>query len=109
MTDGALIAMALLSASFHPVPGTHDVAGRVHFSARIAPSNQLAVESHDLGGGVISYVAEYHELHQENARHETVETIAYLGDSIDIQTAEVLAVRRYRRDRWPDEIQYARK
>lgn len=57
------------------------------------------------------YAATYAETHMPtiDARTETIEQMAYAGDSIEFNAGEKLVARRYRHDRWPTEIRLARR
>lgn len=102
-------AMLLLGATFQ---GERGVVGTVTFTATIEPNATLSVEDHDVGNGVVSYVATYRENHsmtcdagriacRPNGKGETLEVLAMRGDSIDFTAGERLAARRYRHDGWP--------
>lgn len=97
-----LIPLALLGATATALPGQRDITTAVDFAVTITPQGQLTVESHDLGGDIVSSVATYEEFHMPlGNRHEVVETIAMRGDSVDFTAGEKLAARRYRHDGWP--------
>ena len=115
---GLLASSPAQTAQWHSTPGGNSVQGQVNFTAELRASNELAIESHDIGNNMVAYVTTYQELHSpcEDKRPacgplgQTVETIAYLGDSLDVDASTGTAVaRRYRHDGWPEPIRIARK
>jgi hypothetical protein len=101
-------ATQILSAAVAVI--SHDTPAIVRFSASIEPVAALAMESHDLGNGIVSTVATYRETGTENPRDETIEMLAYRGDSIafDATGERLVAVRSNPRGLKSTEA-YARK
>lgn len=104
------LTLAVIAASW---TGDRSVSGSLNFSVTVIANAVATIETHDLGGDIVAWVITYDEPDSpyRDERHESLEVLAYTGDSVLFDAGETLTARRYRHDRWPDEIpeRYARR
>lgn len=92
------LALLCLGASWTGNPG-QGVSGTINFSGTVLHTTELAIEDHDMGNGITSYVATYTS--NDGREPQVVEVLAYRGDRVDFQVNETLVARRYRHDTFP--------
>lgn len=84
---------------------SHGRSLEVRFTATIEPLAKAEAETTDLGDGLVMVAVTYTEAHMPDGnRNERIETLAYKDDGIEFSASEHLAVRRWRRDGWPQEV-----
>jgi hypothetical protein len=91
----ASLLCASLGLVAHAPPGSNDATARVRFSAVVVPESDLALESHDLGGGLFAHTATLRRTHSTEPAIETLEAFAFAGDRVTFDaTGERLVATR---------------